>query len=218
MSLENFWFNFQMSTGLLQVRPAVDSPRLDSQRIEEFLSGSDFWLTHVSVKGYEVEDFQFLGEIERNELQSGVEQFRDVATKARIGGILNDDELKQARSGFRRILEVMRPDKYNDIDAFVIGKKIENHVRELLPDWVRELVFETDLDSSGSPAIWIWVEVEDDVVKSKLFFDKFRIVDETLTQAAIQICPERWPYIRLRGSSEQRPKQERRPKARSSRK
>jgi hypothetical protein len=112
----------------------------------------------------------------------------------------------------------MRPDKYNDIQAFIIGKRLEVWVRDALPVWVRELVFETDLDSSGTPALWIWVECEDEAVEEKSFFDKFRLVSETLREAASQICPERWTYVRLRSVSEQRPKPKPKRQARSSKK
>ena len=195
-----------MPSGLLRPGAAVDSPRLDSERIEEIMDGSDHWLMYASVKGYEPEDFDFLEASEKEQLAIGVEQFRDVSVKARNGGVVNEDERSRAKSGFRRILEVVRPDKYADIDAFVLGKKIENQVRDEMPDWVRELVFETGYDASGAQALWIWVEVEDDVARRVAFHDEFLLVREALVRAAGQICPDRWPYIRMRTVSEQRPK------------
>ncbi len=215
MSLEAFWLHFPSSWGLFPLGSVVNSPRLDSEAIEAILDDSDYWLMHGSVKGYEPEDFAFLADDERGRLATGVKQYRAILPKARSGEEISGEERAQARSGFRAILEVIRPDKYAGIDAFVVGKKIENLVSGELPGWVREMVFETGPDSSGAPGLWIWVEVEDHATLDRSFHDEFSSISEVLRRAAAEVCPERWAYIRLRTVSEQRPKESRRPKART---
>jgi hypothetical protein len=108
-------------------------------------------------------------------------------------------------TAFRKILEVIRPDKYADFEAFVIGKKIENLVRDEIPDWVKEMVFETGYDSIGEPALWIWAEVEDFAAEDDVFRENTQLVREILRQAATEVCPDRWPYVRFRTVSDQRP-------------
>jgi len=215
MSLENFWVHFPMSLGMFHLRSAVDSPRLDKERIDAILADSDSWLTHGSVKGYDPSDFEFLAEREQTELASGVEKYRPVNIKALNSGNVTQEEIVQAKAGLRQILEVIRPDKYADIDAFILGKKIENLVRDRLPDWVREMVFETGFDASGGPALWIWIEVEDQAARGVDMFENFLMIRQELTEAGGQICPDRWVYVRMRTVSEQRPKTEGKSKARS---
>jgi hypothetical protein len=107
---------------------------------------------------------------------------------------------------FRRIVEILRPDKYADLDALVIGKRVEQLLRGRLPDWVRELVFETGNDAVlGEPAIWIWVEVDDDAAAEDVFSENTRSVRDVLQPAVRKLAIDRWPFIRFRTTSEQRP-------------
>jgi hypothetical protein len=214
MAIEEFWISVRTAAGLMVPKAAVDSPRLDRGRIETILRGATFWLTPGSVKGYNPKDFEFLSEEERTRLDEGMREFKAVAESVPRQGPATDEQIKDGVLGFSKIIEVVRPDKYADFDAFVIGKKIENLVRDELPDWVREMVFETGYDSSGAPALWIWVEVEDEAAREDSI-ENFLMIRRELTAAGAQVCPDRWVYVRMRTVSEQRPKAERRPKARS---
>ncbi len=186
-------------------RPVVDLPRLDAERIEKILADPTTWLTPEAVEEYDPDDFEFLASPEKGQLDEAVRRLVEVASQVPDNTPATPDQIHQARPAFRQILEILHPDRYNDPDAFVAGKKIEAIVRPKLPDWVRELVFETDFDSSGSPAIWIWAEVEDEVADEEGFHAKFHPIRETLRKAASRACPERWPFVRLRSVSEQRP-------------
>lgn len=221
MAVEEFWTSVRTAASLMVPKAAVDSPRLDRDRIERILQGATFWLTPGAIKGYypyDPKEFKFLSEEERQRLEEAVKKFKAVAESVPKKAPATDQQISEGVKEFRKILEVVRPDKYADFDAFVIGKKIEKHVRDELPQWVREMVFETGYDASGAPALWIWVEVEDEAAREKAIDENYLLISGTLRGAATQICPDRWAYIRMRTVSEQRPKTERRTKARSNKK
>lgn len=205
MALREFWISVRTAAGLMLPKAAVDSPRLDKERIEKILRGATFWLTPGAVKGYDPGDFDFLAKDEREHLQVGVARFVEVAKEVPSTAPASDLQVDDGLEGFRQILEVVRPDKYADFDAFVLGKRIETLVRDELPGWVKEMVFETGYDASGAQALWIWVEVEDAAAQGDSLRRNFLSIREILTRAAMQLCPERWAYIRLRTVSEQRP-------------
>ena len=218
MAIEEFWNSVRTAAGLMLPKAAVDSPRLDRGRIETILRGATFWLTPGAIKGYDPTEFDFLSKEERIKLDEGVREFRTVAQSIPKKAPATDEQVEEGVASFRKILEVMRPDKYPDFDSFVIGKKIEGLIREEMPGWVREMVFETGYDASGAPALWIWVEVEDEAARKDGMFENFLMIRGELTAAGAQICPDRWVYVRMRTVSEQRPKAERRPRARSNKK
>ena len=113
-----------------------------------------------------------------------------------------DEQVRKAIPKFKNILEIIRPDRYGDWDAFTLGKRIEREVSGRLPQEVRELIFETGVDVSGDLALWIWVEMADEAVDEKELFRRFESARKELSAAAVRVCPDRWPFIHLRLTSE----------------
>lgn len=185
-------------------RVSADSPGLnaDAERTASVLRRATFWLTPKSVDGYDPNDFDFLPDEERERLTERVRQFREAASKAPDNAPATDEQIRDAMPKFDGVLEIVRPDKYADLDSFIVGKKIEREVSGKLPEWVRGLFFETGFDVSEEPALWIWVEVDDKALDEKEILRRFDSVREELRTAASRICPERWPFIRLRETSE----------------
>jgi hypothetical protein len=183
----------------------VDSPRLDASRIERLLRGTDGWLTPKAVEGFDEDDFSFLAHRERRELTESVRRFLRVAEHVPGDAPASEEQVRDALPNFKRIVEILRPDKYADIDALKIGKQVEQIVGERLPSWVKEMVFETGSDAVGDPALWIWVEVDDRAIDGSSLIEVFQPVRRELEHALEKIGTGRWPYIRLRSSSEQRP-------------
>ena len=205
MAIKEFWISVRAAASLMVPKAAVDSPRLDRDRIEKILRGATFWLTPGSIKGYDPKEFDFLSEDERTRLEEGVKEFKAVAASVPKNAPATDEQIDEGVTGFRKIIEVVRPDKYADFEAFVIGKKIENQVRDEMPDWVREMVFETGYDVGGEPGVWIWVEVEDFALEDEVLRDNAQLIREIVRRAADEVCPDRWPYVRFRTVSDQRP-------------
>jgi hypothetical protein len=206
MALLEFWANVRSAGGLILRRAAVDSPRLDANRIERILRRSRKWLTPKAVEEFDPADFAFLSDEERRDLQDSVNRFLQVVEHVPERGRPSEEQVEAALPPFRRIVEILRPDKYADLDALVIGKRLEQYLRGRLPDWVRELVFETGNDATlGEPALWIWVEVADEAAKEGVFSQNTRTVRSIVDPAGRKIAPDRWPFVRFRSSSEQRP-------------
>ena len=205
MALREFWANVGSTAGLVPSKAAVDAPRLDANRIERILRKRHDWLTPRAVQGYDPDDFEFLSAEERRDLEESVHRFLQVADQVPATARASEAQVQAALPAFRRIVEILRPDKYADLDALVIGKRIEQYLRGRLPDWVRELVFETGNDAVlGEPALWIWVEVDDDAAAEDVFHQNTRSVRDVLEPAVRKLATDRWPFIRFRSTSEQR--------------
>lgn len=218
MAIKDFWISIRAAAKLRSPQAVVDSPRLDARRIESILRDATLWLTPKAVEGYDQNDFDFLSEEERRQLSKSVEQFRATASKVPSNAPASDEQIREAIPLFKNILEIIRPDKYNDLESLILGKKIEREVSGKLPQWVRELIFEAGYDVSGAPALWIWVEVDDKALDEKEIFRHFDSIREELRTAAFRICPDRWPFIRLREASERMASEEENTKIKNKRK
>jgi hypothetical protein len=204
MALREFWANVLTAARLVSPRAAVDAPRLDANRIERILRKRHDWLTPRAVQGYDPDDFEFLSVEERRDLEESVHRFLQVAEQVPATARASEAQVQAALPAFRRIMEILRPDKYADLDALIIGKRIEQFLRGRLPEWVKELVFETGNDAQGEPALWIWVEIDDDAAAEEVFSQNTRSARNIVDAAARKLAAERWPYIRFRTTSEQR--------------
>ncbi len=203
VSLRDFWISVRIGTGLVSPKATVDSATLDANQIESILRGADLWLTPRVVEDFDENDFGFLTPEERHRLAQHVTRFRSVASTVLGNAPATKQQVGAALPEFRGILEIIRPDKYGDPKALVLGKRLEQQVHGKLPKWVRDLRFETGNDAAGDPALWIWVEVDDAAANSDVLTANFEQVRERLERAVTNLRVDRWPYIRLRTASEQ---------------
>jgi hypothetical protein len=121
-------------------------------------------------------------------------------------GPATKEQIRQARTQFESIFKILHFDKFPDPDAFVIGKRADQPIlKGQLPKWVHDLRFETGLDASGDPAIWIWVVVDDEAGELDVISANFRAIQDQLVRWLKRIGEKRWPYIRLQTVSEQVP-------------
>jgi hypothetical protein len=206
MSLREFWANVRLGAGLDSTRATVDAPRLDEKKIEQILRRAHLWLTPNVVEGFDISDFDFLSDQERQTLSESVDRFRQVVEQVPADAVPSTEQVQEALPHFRRIVELLRPDRYANPDAFIIGKRIEQLVRGQVPEWFKEkeMVFETGNDANGDPALWIWVEIDDTAADETVFSQNTRAVRNTLEMAVRKLGIDRWPYIRFRTVSEQR--------------
>jgi hypothetical protein len=208
VSLRDFWVDIRNGAGFVSPTVVVDRTTLDASWLERILRAADLWLTPSLVSDFRDEDFDFLDPEERSRLAQHVSNFRAVASGVPSDAPATREQVKRALLEFQGILEIVRPDKYGDPEAFRIGKMIEQITRGRLPGWVRGLRFETGDDASGDPALWVWAEVDDDAADSKVLGGNFEQLRELVGRAVADVNEklkvERWPYIRLRTASEQR--------------
>src|SRR5262249_23325800 len=91
-----------------------------------------------------------------------------------------------------------------DAEAFRLGKQIENVIQRHRPTELAELRFQTGLDNTGDPAIWIWAILTEEATRDdERFFQASERVRKLLDAAARTVTPERWHYIRSRTVVEQ---------------
>ncbi len=211
MAIQRFWDDFVSKAGLINP-PGVNS----EEQVYRRQRYADEWLEPKTVAGFDPADFGFLVPTELGQLTAAVRAFLKVS-----GGWHRDtpefEQLddgsadprptsKQADDGaayYREALSVLRPDRYSDPEALRIGKLVEREVASRLPEWVAELRFETGPDSTGDPAMWVWVILRDDAGVGQPARQDVTPVRSLMFQAAREVAPDRWTYVRFRTVSEQ---------------
>ena len=203
MQLEEFWLNVRRGVSLFSPVASVDSPRLNANLIEKQLRSADLWLTPKVVAGFNESNFDFLPDTERKKLRQSVEHFRKIASQVPVDQPATQGQLNAAAAAFRAILEIMRLDKFEDPEAFIVGKQVEQGVAGKLPKWVRQLRFRTGADNTGDPGIWIWVIVDDNALQQDMLRKTIQQARAVLDEAVKELNTGYWPYIRFQSVSEQ---------------
>ena len=72
-----------------------------------------------------------------------------------------------------------------------------------LPPFVTEIRHVLDNDWSGDPAVLIWVILRDDIAESAEILKHTKPIRSTIVQALRDAGIDRWPYVHVRGQSEQ---------------
>jgi hypothetical protein len=203
MSLDDFWNNLRIATRLVSPAASVDSPELDAGEIERALRASNLWLTPRAVQGFNVRDFDFLPDDERNALERAVAEFEALAKTVPSNKPATVEQVEAALPHLEVVMQTIRPDLFGDADAFTAGKRIERHVSDQLPGWVKQLKFNSFVDVNGDPGLWIWVVADDDALSGEALGENTRHVRQILEQTSLDVAPKYWPYVRFRSLSEQ---------------
>lgn len=181
----------------------TDSPALDPQEMRDTITSAAIWLTPRSVSGYDDADFSFMDQRERTELRGAVQSFLAVAKQVPPSGPASREQYEEGRRWFSKIHEILRPDLRSDAETFRASKVLESVICSAeKPDPIVGLDYQIGRDSSGEPAVWIWVVVPDAVAESPRFFE----ITEGLRQYFEVLLRHWdisfWPYIRFRTVSE----------------
>jgi hypothetical protein len=204
MAFRDFWISVRTGARMaVPTRVIAAQPRIDAARIESSLRNADFWLTPKVVAGFNKEDFDFLPDAERDRLADLVAQFKEIASKVKPRSPAPDDLRDQALPLFREIIQQLDFGRYEDAEAYRIGKQVEQRV---LPDWsaeIEELRFRTGLDHTGDPGLWILAILRDEVsTTDEQFLEAVDRVRPWLNEAAREVAPDRFPYPSFRSSQE----------------
>ena len=202
MALRDFWISIRTAARFLSHNVITDSSDDDTQQIAAALQRASIWLTPKSVEGYDEQDFDFLTDEDRQRLSRDIHQFIAVARQVPPDKPASSEQVQAALPLFLSVFEIMRPDQYADIEAFRIGKRIEQELRDQLPDWVREMRFESGKDANGDPAIWIWVEMDDTAATKEDFSRNTRRVRSMIIDCVRRLDVPHWPYVRFSTVSE----------------
>ncbi len=198
-----FWANVRAASRRLSNKATVDSPKLDTTQYEKFFQRSEEWLNPNAVANFNEGDWSFLTGAERGKLADCVRDFVAATQAPGSASSITEASRTQARVAFQGVLEVLRPDKFGDPEALVIGKELESRLQGTFPDWVNGLRIDTDYDSTGEPGIWIWAEIDDAAAADDVLLNNYNTVEDQLRTALKQMNVTRWPYVRIRTTSEQ---------------
>jgi hypothetical protein len=128
MALRQFWTSICSAARFLVPAVIADAPKFDVSDIEAGLRHTRDWLTPESVEGFDEHDFGFLPDDSRRRLAQCVNEFRAIAQQVAADEQATDEQLEAALPSLLGVLEVMRPDRYADLDALVIGKRVEREL------------------------------------------------------------------------------------------
>lgn len=203
MALSDFWISVRTAAKLFAPQVIVDAPQLDAGEIERILRGTTLWLTPGAVAGFDEKDFSFLPEAEQTRLAKLVTEFRQEASNVSPTTPVPDDALERALPLFRDIALSLGFDRYEDAEAFRLGKLIEQKLQPHWPKEIAELRFNTGLDHSGDPALWIWALLTEEVSKNdEDFLKAAHRLRAILDSIARRVAPDRWPYLSFRPITE----------------
>jgi hypothetical protein len=183
---------------------STDSPALDPPEMRRTLASAAIWLTPSSVAGYDDSDFGFMDPRERAELREAVQGFLAVAQQVPPKTPASREQYEEGRRWFSKVLEIVRPDLCADAETFRASKVLRSVLGSpTKPDSVVDLDYHIGRDSTGDPAVWIWVIIPDEVAESPRFFE----ITEELAQYFEVLLKHWdisfWPYIHFRTVSEQ---------------
>ena len=203
MSVQDFWINVRRATTALSPWARIDSQRIDAADIERELRALPAWLNSKCAEGFNPDEFSFLPEANRKKLASLVRRVREVASKVPLFATATPEQVDRAVPPFLEIIAMLEFQRYADADAYIWGKQIERFIVPYRPPILADLRFETGLDHTSDPGIWIWMIVTDAAVEVPEFRTNTNFIRRLLDTASRAVAPERWPYIRLRTVAEQ---------------
>jgi hypothetical protein len=195
MAREEFLRNLQTAARFVSPAEQVNGIRLDPQYLATVLRDTTTWLTPIAVEGFDPVDFPELSAEEKNQLERDVWTFRTAAEQVPPDASPNDQQVQAALLAFVSILTAMRP----YLDGFKIYDVLK---RQPFPEYVQDFAVRIGRDSTGDPAVWIWVIIRDEV-GGKGFFKRVPEVEQRIEAALRRAHIDLWPYIRFRTESEQ---------------
>lgn len=193
MAREEFLLSLRTAVGYLAQTNGV---RLDSPHLEELLRRAPNWLTPRAVAGFEAGDFGELSVEDQERLREGVDRFLRVASRVSPAAPVPASAVDEALPALLLILSVMRP----YLEAFRIYYALR---RQEFPDYVRDFAVRVGEDSTGDPAIWLWVIVDDRVAGRELT-TKVPEVRELVRKTLAREGVDKYFYLMFRTESEQR--------------
>lgn len=94
--------------------------------------------------------------------------------------------------------------RYDSLEAFEAGKRIERELAGRLPNWVQRISFEALEDISGELSLFIWVLLDEEFGESEQFLPEAEAVHATIERAADDADIGLYPYIRFTSTTHPR--------------
>ena len=209
MALREFWDNVWRGAQEFASHVSIDTPRIEArgfevEAIEAALRGSATWLTRNVVKGFDEEDFSFLPEARRGELAVWVATVREAASTINPLTPARPEVAAEALPWFAKIARVLEFDRYQDPEAYRLGKRIEQEIASYRPPELIDLRFRSGLDHTGDPALYVDAYLGGSASGSEeAFLAAAPRLREMLFTVARELDPDRWPYLAFRDVAEE---------------
>lgn len=199
--VRTFWKDVDRATRFAWSDAVADRPLLTPQDIEKQLVTRNQWLWSHVFDYFREEEFHFLPAEELMLLSNAVRQVRAVASEMNLDGVATPDQLNRARVDFGKIVSLMGFDRYDDPDAYFLGKTIESQLATAWPPDLDHLRFRTGQDSTGDPALWVWAFVaETGEYEEARFLGRTDLIEDIVEPIAREVAPEGRLYLRFRST------------------
>jgi hypothetical protein len=173
-------------------------PTAEFDRAVEF---EDIWLAPATVKGYSDADLVAFPVPDRDRLRAAVTTFRAVANAIPDGAPATGEQVREALPAFATILDVLKP-HLADGDLLTVRRAIWRAL-EPYREWILTFDFEMKPDSSGDPAVYVWLILKDDVdVETREVQDELYDVRAAIRKEFTAAGITDWLYASVWGRSE----------------
>jgi hypothetical protein len=198
-----FFRNIQQSCRVIYWAAVADRPRLTPEWIDDVLDKNHGWLTPQTAANYEAAAFDFLPPDELHRLNAAVGRVRSVAAALGPNVVASAEQRERAKPAFKAILQLLEFDRFDDAEAFRLGKTVERKLASNRPPHLDHLRFRTGLDSTDDPALWVWVYVaEDGEYDDATFLSRAEVIETALKPVAREVAPEGRVYLYFRTTSD----------------
>jgi hypothetical protein len=199
-----FFRGIQQSSRVIYWAAVADRPRLTPEWIDDVLEKNHGWLTSQTADRYDAEAFDFLPPNELQRLTAAVGRVRAVAAELGPKDSASADQRERAKPALKEILQLLEFDRYDDPEAFRLGKMIERRLASEWPPHLDHLRFRTGFDSTDDPALWVWAFVaqtgEYDPVP---FLEWASDLRQLLDPVSREVAPEGRALVYFRSTAEQ---------------
>jgi len=200
MAKLEFLRNLRRARNLFAHRVQVDSPALDADAIARRLASVMLWLTPSVVEGFDAGEFHELPMGDRDKLEAAVARFAEIAGSVPPDRAANDKQILEGTTAFEAILAILHRHLELDRESDSIRRIIAS---VSFPPDVLTWEFEIGADSTGDPAVWLWIIVNDALADKPNFSALTANLQEQIRREFREGQVQHWPYIRFRTASEQ---------------
>lgn len=201
MSRQAFLQNLRTARNIFFHPVGPPSDRADPRDPNTQLARAPIWLSPASVSGFDPAAFGELAPEDRERLRERVREFLEVAKQGGPDDRPSPEMVEHAIPTFLDIVRILEPYLSADRETQKVGEVIESI--DLSPGVVT-WKFEIGNDSTGDPAVWIWLYVDEEVLSRKEISRVTTVIEQKIHDALIAAGVERWPYVHVRTPAEQR--------------
>lgn len=196
MDKEQFLENVRAAADYLSPAFHVNGIRLNPEHLSELLRERLFWLTPAAVEEFDPDDFGELSDEARERLARDVEAFRAIAEQASAEKSPSKDQVREASAHFISILSTLQ----RHLEGFNLYHALKQRA---FPEIVRDFAIKIGDDSTGDPAVWVWVILAEPVEGPRIV-EILREMQTGVDAVLRRLKIDRYPYIRFRTEAEQR--------------